>query len=122
MCARALYDLERLGIASNDTVLTAFVHSGVERASRRRLQEAAELEIALISHMREAAPDLSKGDTSSLHLRVACQILRDQGLTDPLPERLWRIIRGHRLRRAWRGRGLPAASVCGKWIREDRYG
>ena len=29
----ALYDLERLGIASNDTVLTAFVHSGVERSS-----------------------------------------------------------------------------------------
>ena len=24
---RALYDLERLGIASNDTVLTAFVHA-----------------------------------------------------------------------------------------------
>ena len=28
----ALYDLERLGIASNDTALTAFVHVGVERA------------------------------------------------------------------------------------------
>ena len=27
---RALYDLERVGIASNDTVLTAFVHVGVE--------------------------------------------------------------------------------------------
>ena len=27
----ALYDLERLGIASNDTVLTAFVHAGVQR-------------------------------------------------------------------------------------------
>ena len=27
----ALYDLERLGIASNDTVLTAFVHVGVQR-------------------------------------------------------------------------------------------
>ena len=34
----ALYDLERLGIASNDTVLTAFVHTGVERASLRRLR------------------------------------------------------------------------------------
>ncbi len=102
----ALYDLERLGIASNDTVLTAFVHAGVERSSSRRLQQAADLEIALISHMREAAPDLGKGDTSSLHLRVACQILRDQGLTDPLPERLWRIIRGI----AYDGRGEDGAA------------
>ena len=90
----ALYDLERLGIASNDTVLTAFVHAGVERASLKRLEEAAVLEIALIAHLREAAPDLSKGDTSSLHLRIAAQTLRDQGLSDPLPERLWRIVRG----------------------------
>ena len=90
----ALYDLERLGIASNDTALTAFVHVGVERASVRRLKEAAELETALIAHMREAAPDQGKGDTSSLHLRIASQVLRDEGLPDPLPERLWRIVRG----------------------------
>ena len=90
----ALYDLERLGIASNDTVLTAFVHTGVERASLKRLEEAAALETALIDHMREAAPDHEKGETSSLHLRVAAQVLRDQGLPDPLPERLWRIVRG----------------------------
>ena len=32
----ALYDLERLGIASNDTVLTAFVHAGVKRGSLKR--------------------------------------------------------------------------------------
>ena len=102
----ALYDLERLGIASNDTVLTAFVHAGVEHPSRRRLQEAADLETTLISHMREAAPDLGKGDTSSLHLRIASQILRDQGLTDPLPERLWRVVRGI----AYDGRGEDGAA------------
>ena len=44
--------------------------------------------------MREAAPDQGKGDTASLHLRIAAQVLRDQGLDDPLPERLWRIVRG----------------------------
>ena len=38
----ALYDLERLGIASNDTVLTAFVHAGVERSSRRRLRASGQ--------------------------------------------------------------------------------
>ena len=89
----ALYDLERLGIASNDTALTAFIHSGVERNSRRRLEEAEALETALIAHLREAAPDLGKGDVSVLHLRVAAQALRDKGVAEPLPERLWRILR-----------------------------
>ena len=98
---KALYDLERLGVSSNDTALTAFVHVGVERASLKRLQEAESLEVALIAHMREAAPDQGKGDASSLHLRIASQVLRDQGLSDPLPERLWRIIRGI----AYDGRG-----------------
>ena len=42
----ALYDLERLGIASNDTALTAFVHTGVERSSRKRLDAATQLETA----------------------------------------------------------------------------
>ena len=88
----ALYDLERLGVASNDTALTAFIHTGVERSSSRRLEHAAELETALIAHMREQAWDQGKGDAASLHLRIASQVLRDQGLTDPLPERLWRIL------------------------------
>ena len=90
----ALYDLERFGIASNDTALTAFVHFGVERHSRKRFDEASALETALIAHMREAAPDRGKGDTEALHLRVATQILRNNGQADPLPERLWRIVRG----------------------------
>ena len=89
----ALYDLERFGIASNDTALTAFVHTGVVRSSRKRLGEAAALEAALIVHMREAAPDLGKGDSASLHLRIAAQALWDRGLADPLPGRLFRILR-----------------------------
>ncbi len=102
----ALYDLERLGISSNDTALTAFVHVGVERASVKRLKEAEALETALIAHMREVSPDQGKGDTSSLHLRIAAQVLRDQGLSAPLPERLWRIIRGI----AYDGRGENGAA------------
>ena len=89
----ALYDLERLGIASNDTALTAFVHTGIERSSRKRLEEADSLETALIEHLRAASPDVGRGDTSLLHLRVASQALRDAGEVDPLPERLWRILR-----------------------------
>ena len=105
----ALYDLERLGIARNDTALTAFVHAGVERSSRRRLDEADALETALIEHLREAAPDMGKGDTSTLHLRVASQVLRDAGLADPLPERLWRILRG--LGADGRGEGGASGSI-----------
>ena len=90
----ALYDLERLGVVSNETAITAFVHAGIERSSRRRLEQAVDLETALIAHMREAASDHGKGDTALLHLRVASQVLRDQGFADPLPERLWRIVRG----------------------------
>ena len=89
----ALHDLEGLGIASNDTVLTAFVHTGVDRNSRKRFEEAAELEKALIDLLREAAPDMGRGDTSMLHLRLATQQLKDEGHAYALPERLGRIVR-----------------------------
>ena len=46
---KALYDLEGLDISSNDTALTAFVHVAVERSSLKRLQQAGELECALIT-------------------------------------------------------------------------
>ena len=105
----ALYDLERLGIASNDTALTAFVHAGVVRNSLKRFDEAAELETALIAQMREAAPDMGKEDTSILHLRVAAQTLRDEGVDDPLPERLWRILRS--IAGDGRGEGGDAGSL-----------
>ena len=90
---KALYDLERLDIASNDTALTAFVHTGVEHSSRKRYDQAAALEGALIELLREMAPDMEKGESSMLHLRVATQRLKDDGHTHALPERLWRILR-----------------------------
>ena len=89
----ALYDLEQLGIASNDTALTAFVHSGVERSSLKRFKSAAALEAALISQLREAAPDLEKGEASLLHLRHVSQSLKDAGHADALPEKISRIVR-----------------------------
>jgi len=90
---RALYDLEQLGIASNDTALTAFVHSGVESSSQKRFQEAAALETALIEELQIAAPELGKGESSFLHLRHATQRLKDDGHTYALPEKVWRIIK-----------------------------
>ena len=89
----ALHDLERLGIAANDTALTAFVHEGVKRSSRQRFKEAAELERALIGLLRETAPDVGIGETSTLHLRLASQRLRDDDYKNALPERLRRIVR-----------------------------
>ena len=107
----ALYDLEQLGIASNDTVLTAFVHTGVERSSRKRYDEAAALERALIDILRETAPDMVKGESSMLHLRVATQRLKEEGHTSALPERLWRIVRS--IAADGRGEGSGGeASVC----------
>ena len=89
----ALYDLERLEIASNETALTAYVHAGVERSSTKRLKEAAALERSLIEHLRLAAPDLGKGETSPLHLRLLNQQLKDAGHDHALQERLLRILR-----------------------------
>ena len=72
----ALHDFERLGIASNDTVLTAFVHVGVRRPSQQRLAEATNIETQLIELMQEIAPDIGAGDTAPLNLRTASQRLQ----------------------------------------------
>ena len=88
----ALYDLEKLGLASNDTALTAFVHAGVSNASQKRLEEAALLEDALIGMLREAAPDLGADASSLLQLRHATQKLKDLGHAAALPEKLLRIL------------------------------
>ncbi len=106
---RAMFDLERLGIASNDTALTAFVHAGVVRSSRKRFDEAVELETGLIAQMRETAPDMIKGDRWPLFLRLASQKLRDEDVPDPLPERLWRILRS--IAHDGRGEGGDAGSL-----------
>jgi len=90
----ALRDLERLGLASNDMEITAFVHVGAPRSSRQRFEDACGLESALIAHLREKAPELDRGDRSWLHLRIASQTLKSDGLNHALPERLLRIMRG----------------------------
>ena len=89
----ALHDLEQLGIASNDTTLTAFVHSGVQRASRERFAQAAALEEAIIQLMQESASDMEVGESHPLHLRQFTQQLKDQGYSYALPELVRRIIR-----------------------------
>jgi len=89
----ALYDLEHFGIATNDTALTAFVHHGVVRSSKKRFEDAEGLESELIALMRQDAPDLSKGEMSVIHLRQATQRLKDKGHPAALPEKVWRLLR-----------------------------
>lgn len=89
----ALFDLERLGIASNDTALTAFVHTAVERSSTKRLEETESMEKTLIQMLQETAPDLHKDEPSLLHLRRAAQHLKDEGHPNALPEKIWRLVR-----------------------------
>ena len=105
----AMYELERLGIASNDTALTAFVHVAVERSSRRRFEEAQELETALIELLEESAPEVGAGESPMLHLRRAAQRLRDEGHQHALPERLARIVRS--LAADGRGEGSGGGSL-----------
>ena len=89
----ALHDLEQLGIASNDTALTAFVHAGVRRHSRSRFEEAAGLERAVIELLRETYPDMAQGESSPLHLRLVTPRLKEEGHTSALPERVRSIVR-----------------------------
>ena len=91
---KALYDLESLGIASNDTAITVFVHIGVQDSSQARLQEASSLEASLIAWLREQAPDLVKGEKSQLNIRLASQQLRDGGEPQALPHVIERLLRG----------------------------
>lgn len=90
---KAFADLEQLGLASNDTALTAFIHVAIERASKKRFEAAMLMEEALINEMRERDPDLQKGDYSILQLRVASQHLKDAGHTNALPETLRRLLK-----------------------------
>ncbi|MFT3850783.1 MAG: RecQ family ATP-dependent DNA helicase [Propionivibrio sp.] len=90
----ALHLLDRLGISSNDTGMTAFVHVGVERSSKKRFDEACALEKALIARLRETAPDVMAGEGYPLSLRLISQALKDQGHAQAVPERLRRIVKG----------------------------
>lgn len=91
---KAMADLETLGIARNDMAITVFVHVGVEGYSRKRLEQAAAMEKALIAHMREAAPDTAKDETLPLHLSETCQSLRDNGHAGARPDIVEKLLRG----------------------------
>ncbi len=91
---KALTDLEALGIASDDTNITVFVHVGVENASQARFDQAAALEADLIYLMREEAPDADDGEPVPFNLSQTCQALRERGHGEVRPDLVEAIIRG----------------------------
>ena len=105
----ALYDLEKCGIAQNDTVLTAFVHVGVSNHSKKRFEQAAEAEVELLSLMQEMAPDMAPGDQAPLNRRVASQRIKDAGIDHVRPEHISRLLRG--IAQDGRGEGIGGGSI-----------
>ncbi len=91
---KALADLESLGIARNDTVVTVFVHSGVVDDSRKRLSQATRLETDLIAVIREEAPDAEDAVSTPFNLQLASQKLRDQGHSHVRPDVVEKLLRG----------------------------
>lgn len=105
----ALHDLERCGIAVNDTALTAFVHVGVANSSKRRLAEAAGAEEELLNLMQEMAPDMGIGDEAPLNLRIASQRIKDAGHDHVRPEYMVRLLQG--IAGDVRGEGIGGGSI-----------
>ena len=91
--AKALGDLETLGITNNNLRITAYVHVGVARPSGRRYQQATQMEEDLITLMREQAPDQGTGETLPLQLRDTAQELRNRGNEQALTLLVLRILR-----------------------------
>ena len=91
---QALFLFDQLGISSNDTGMTAFVHVAVERSSKKRFDEACELEKALIATLRETAPDVIAGEGYPLNLRLLAQRIKDGGQPQALPQNLRQIVAG----------------------------
>lgn len=90
---KAMADLEKQGIVRNDIAVTASVHVGVENTSRQRLATAIRLEKALLSRLRELAPEAEVNEAAPLDLTVASQVLRGEGLENPSPHILERLMR-----------------------------
>ncbi|MER9375429.1 RecQ family ATP-dependent DNA helicase [Mesorhizobium sp. M0491] len=93
MLNKAMADLEALGIARNDVVVTVFVHVAVEGHSQQRLAQATRLETALTTLMREAAPDAEGAGGIPLHLAETCQALRNQGHSAVRPDIVEKLLR-----------------------------
>lgn len=92
--AKAMADLETLGLSRNDVAMTVFVHVGVANASPVRLAVSAELEVDLIQLLQELAPEADDRVPNPLHLAETCQRLRDRGHPNARPDNVDKLLRG----------------------------
>ncbi|MBC2834088.1 RecQ family ATP-dependent DNA helicase [Paragemmobacter straminiformis] len=91
--AKAMADLETLGVAKNDIAITVQVHIGIENASRQRFAAASALERGLIGTMRELSPEADAHGGGHLDLTLASQRLRETGNASAGPHILERLLR-----------------------------
>ena len=89
----ALYDLDRFGIAGNDLTLTAYVHVGVKRPSRKRLRDAARREDCLLDVMRTGGIEVPVGGAANLNVRLFAQRLKDEVDADTRADHVTRLLR-----------------------------
>lgn len=92
-CIAALRGLEKLKILSNDLSISCWLRKGIADASRDRLIRVLQLEKALLSLMREEAPDATTGEWYPFSMRMVCQRLRDESGGDVLPEQVQTLLR-----------------------------
>ena len=110
---KALRDLERLGIAANDTVITMFVHYGVPDASLNRYQNMDALEASLIERMGELHADADVGDFTTMNLRLMSQEMRERRFPTVRPDIVERLVRS--IARDGRGEDGGSGSL---WVRK----
>ncbi|MYA35277.1 MAG: RecQ family ATP-dependent DNA helicase [Gammaproteobacteria bacterium] len=91
---QAFADLEKWGIATDETIMTAYVHKGVKDSSECRWKQSTNLEQTLVELMREMAPNMSETDWFPFHLRIASQRLRNEGHKGAPPIIIRRMLRG----------------------------
>ncbi|MFT4240731.1 MAG: RecQ family ATP-dependent DNA helicase [Acidovorax sp.] len=89
--AAMLRELDRWRLLSNDTELGVIFHK--EPPTTQRLAELAHLENALLTHLRETAPDADQQEWQPLDVRSLCDVLRRDTQLDLDPPRLGRLLK-----------------------------
>lgn len=86
-----LRDLDRLKLLSNDTEIGVTLYRDPD--SPVRLESLRQLENALVSRLREAAPDADQENWQPLNMRVLCDTLRRDTQIEFDPEKLTRLLK-----------------------------
>lgn len=86
-----LRDLDRLKLLSNDTEIGVTLYRDPD--SPIRLEALRQLENALVSRLREAAPDADQESWQPLNMRILCDMLRRDAQIEFDPDKLSRLLK-----------------------------